>query len=65
MKTKRNLKEIKTTIQQTSTGKLVLRLSINSEDMTDLLLEDGKQPKGLFNSIIITRRNNLRDKYII
>lgn len=53
---KRNHFPVKASIQQTTTGKIILRLSIQETDADTLLLERGVQPDGIFGSIIITRR---------
>lgn len=54
----KNLDEIKTTIRETATGKLVLHLSMTTEDLDDLCLQGGKQPKGIFETIIVHRRES-------
>jgi len=53
---RKNLNPIRATIQQTSTGKLVLHLSVDKYDLEDLVLQEGKQPNGIFDSIIIYGR---------
>ena len=46
-------------IQQTKTGKLVLRVSMHPDDMEALLLQSGKQTEGLIDSIILLRKADM------
>lgn len=55
---KKNLWPVTGSVEQTTTGKLILRVSLHELDADNLLLEKGVQPDGIFKSIIITRRKN-------
>lgn len=50
-------------IQQTKTGKLILRVSLHPDDMDPLLLEHGTQPEGLIDSIIFNRNRSIPKKH--
>ena len=43
-------------IQQTKTGKLIVRMSFRDYDVDWLCLQGGDQPKSLFDKIVINRR---------
>lgn len=51
-------KIVKGSVQQTSTGKLILHITLESDSIEALCLQTGLQPEGLFNTLLIYRKGS-------